>query len=123
MGRGQCRPDCAACCIAPSISTPIPGRQGAPARPKAAGTPCPQLDDARRCRLFGQADRPAVCLSLQPEPSMCGENRQEALTLLDRLERETAPAGPQDNEAGSSGDLRGCPSGPLCGTRESEATV
>lgn len=80
-----CRPGCAACCIAPSISSPIPGMpQGKP-----AGVPCVQLDEAGRCRLFGQAARPAVCSSLQPEALMCGTDRQHALAWLAQLEAAT----------------------------------
>jgi Fe-S-cluster containining protein len=82
-----CRPDCAACCIAPSISSPLPGLPAG----KPAGLPCPHLDEARRCRLFGQAQRPAVCRSLQPHPEMCGGSRAEALVRLIRLERLTRP--------------------------------
>lgn len=83
----NCRPGCGACCIGLSISSPIPGMpQGKP-----AGVRCVQLDDALRCRIFGQPGRPAVCASLRPEPQMCGNNRDEALAFLVRLERETRP--------------------------------
>jgi hypothetical protein len=85
----NCRPACAACCIAPSISTPIPDPHGGPARPKPAGVPCPQLDDTLRCRLFGRPERPAVCGSLRPEPDMCGTHREHALTHLTQLEHLT----------------------------------
>jgi hypothetical protein len=82
----SCRVGCAACCIAPSISSPIPGMPNG----KPAGVPCSQLDDAGRCMLFGLPERPAVCLSLQPEPIMCGDNREYALHYLSRLESSTA---------------------------------
>ncbi|WP_305041584.1 YkgJ family cysteine cluster protein [Geoalkalibacter sp.] len=83
----QCRPGCAACCIAPSISSSIPGMpQGKP-----AGMPCAQLTAENRCELFGLPQRPAVCLSLQPHPDMCGENAAEALARLAELERLTRP--------------------------------
>ena len=84
----DCRPGCAACCIAPSISSAIPGMpQGKP-----AGLPCVQLDEAGRCRLFGQATRPAVCASLRPSTAMCGDDRTHALLFLRRLEDATNPA-------------------------------
>ncbi len=84
----ECRAGCAACCIAPSITSPIPGMpQGKP-----AGVRCVQLDERGLCRLFGQPDRPAVCASLTPAPSMCGASAAEALLYLSRLEKETAPA-------------------------------
>ena len=86
--RASCRPGCAACCIAPSISTPIPGMpQGKP-----AGVPCVQLDETLRCRLFGQASRPPVCGSLRPSVTMCGDNPAQAMLWLIRLERLTAPS-------------------------------
>jgi len=42
---------------------------------KAAGLRCIQLDEADRCRLFGDPRRPAVCASLQPSAEMCGADR------------------------------------------------
>jgi uncharacterized protein len=83
----QCRPACAACCIAPSISSPIPGLTGG----KRAGAACVQLDAQLRCRLFGRPDRPEVCRSLRPTPEMCGPDRGHALAWLARLDRQTAP--------------------------------
>ena len=81
----NCRPGCAACCIAPSISSPLPGLPHG----KPAGMPCPHLDEALRCRLFGQPERPAVCGSLQPSAEMCGETREQALRWLTDLETAT----------------------------------
>jgi uncharacterized protein len=83
----DCRPGCGACCIAPSIVSPIPGMPHG----KPAGMPCVQLDDDLRCRLFGQPERPAFCASLRPEPQMCGTTRDEALDLLTLLETATRP--------------------------------
>jgi Fe-S-cluster containining protein len=83
----ECRPRCAACCIAPSISSAIPGMPLG----KAAGVRCVQLDEEDACRLFGHPDRPAVCASLQPSLSMCGESREQALTWLTELEMSTRP--------------------------------
>jgi hypothetical protein len=86
-----CRPACAACCIAPSISSPIPGMpQGKP-----AGVPCVQLDATGGCRLFGHPSRPAVCSGLQPAAEMCGSSRAQAMQWLARLEAATAPAARQ----------------------------
>lgn len=82
----DCRPGCAACCIAPSISSSIPGMEGG----KAAGVRCVQLDDANRCRLFGDPRRPGVCGSLSPSVEMCGADRSHALHFLARLEMMTA---------------------------------
>lgn len=60
---------------------------------KPAGIPCVQLLPDLRCGIFGRPERPAVCVSLRPDESMCGGNRQEALDYLSGLERETHPAG------------------------------
>ncbi|MEK6669171.1 MAG: YkgJ family cysteine cluster protein [Pseudomonadota bacterium] len=89
----DCRSGCAACCIAPSISSPLPGLPHG----KPAGVPCPHLDEALRCRIFGQPERPAVCGSLQPSEEMCGNNREQALRWLGRLEDLTRaePAPPR----------------------------
>ncbi|HZY17403.1 MAG TPA: YkgJ family cysteine cluster protein [Ramlibacter sp.] len=86
MSALACRPGCGACCIAPSISSAIPGMpQGKP-----AGVRCVQLDADNRCRIFGHPQRPAVCASLQPEPDMCGADAAAALHYLARLETLTA---------------------------------
>ncbi len=83
----NCRPHCAACCIAPSISSPIPGMPFG----KPAGVRCIQLDEDDRCRLFGLPERPSVCCSLQPGADMCGDSREHALRWLGWLEERTAP--------------------------------
>ena len=88
----NCRPHCGACCIAPSISSPIPDPHGGPPRPKPAGVPCPQLDAALRCRLFGHPSRPLVCRSLQPHADMCGTTAEQAMQTLTQLEWLTTPA-------------------------------
>ncbi len=58
---------------------------------KAAGQRCVQLTLDNRCRLFGRAERPAVCVQLQPSEDMCGQNSEEALRLLTKLEAATRP--------------------------------
>lgn len=89
----NCRPGCAACCIAPSISSPIPGMPVIDGISKPAGVRCVQLDELDRCRLFGRPERPAVCGSLPPSEEMCGDNREQAMRWLGRVERETSPGG------------------------------
>lgn len=59
---------------------------------KPAGVRCIQLDDEDRCKIFGQPERPAVCGSLQPSESMCGDSREHAIHWLDWLEASTAPS-------------------------------
>lgn len=83
----ECRPGCGACCIAPSISSPIPGMPDG----KPAGVRCIQLDTHDRCLIFGQPGRPAVCASLRPDPHMCGNDREQAISWLGRLEAATQP--------------------------------
>jgi hypothetical protein len=83
-----CRPGCGACCIAPSISSPIPGMPDG----KPAGVRCVQLGDDLRCAIFGKPERPACCSGLQPQAEMCGASRAEALVWLTRLENETRPS-------------------------------
>ena len=83
----ECRFGCGACCIAPSISTPIPGHPHG----KPAGVRCANLDDAYRCRLWGSAAYPAVCRGFPPRLDTCGRDRGESLELLQALERATAP--------------------------------
>jgi uncharacterized protein len=82
----DCRPGCGACCIAPSISSPIPGMPHG----KPAGVRCIQLAEDNRCLIFGQPDRPAVCASLKPAPDMCGDDREQAMRWLAVLERHTS---------------------------------
>jgi len=82
----ECRIGCGACCIAPSISSPIPGMP----RGKPAGVRCIQLTEDNRCALFGKAERPAVCAHLSPSAEMCGSSAEDALAYLGMLERETS---------------------------------
>ncbi len=82
----NCRPGCGACCIAPSITGPIPGMPEG----KPAGVRCIHLDEQFRCNLFGHPERPEVCGRFQAEPETCGETRRQALERLTRLERLTA---------------------------------
>jgi uncharacterized protein len=83
----DCRPACAACCVAPSISTPIPGMPGG----KPAGVRCAQLTSEDRCALYGDPRRPQVCTSLAPAADMCGGTREQAMHWLGVLERDTTP--------------------------------
>lgn len=81
----MCREGCGACCIAPSISTPIPGML----KGKPAGRACVQLDSENRCLLFGDTQRPQVCKDFQPSFEVCGESRIQAIAVLTHLEEMT----------------------------------
>ncbi len=83
----DCRVGCGACCIALSISSPIPGMPNG----KPAGVRCVQLTADNRCKIFGQPDRPEVCYRLRPSEEMCGQNAEEAFAYLIELERLTSP--------------------------------
>ncbi len=88
----ECRELCGACCIAPSINSPIPNMPNG----KPAGVPCIQLDEKLRCKLFGKPERPAFCGGLQPSVEMCGSDtfanpREYAMVWLTRLEKLTQP--------------------------------
>jgi uncharacterized protein len=78
----KCRELCGACCIAPSISSPIPGMPNG----KRAGERCIHLTDDFRCAIFDSSDRPKVCDDFKAEPLVCGEHREEALAILSALE-------------------------------------
>lgn len=82
----DCRIGCGACCIALSISSPIPGMPNG----KLAGLRCIQLDSLNRCMLFGKPERPDICRRLKPELAMCGDSREEAMQILDAMEIATA---------------------------------
>lgn len=85
MSNDDCRPGCGACCIAPSISSPIPGMPNG----KPAGVRCVQLDDANLCRLFGDPRRPAVCARFEFDGELCGSHRDQALERIAALELAT----------------------------------
>lgn len=59
---------------------------------KPAGMRCVQLTADNRCAIFGDPRRPAVCAHLQPEPVMCGNDRQHAMRWLAELEAATRSA-------------------------------
>lgn len=81
----QCRLGCGACCIAPSISSSIPGMpQG-----KLAGERCIQLNEQNLCQLFGKPERPLVCHQFTADSAVCGETNQQALANLMELEAVT----------------------------------
>ena len=80
-----CRPGCGACCIAPSITSFIPGMPNG----KPAGVRCVQLSEDFLCRLFGSAERPAVCGGFRAAPDTCGATRDQGMAILAWLELST----------------------------------
>lgn len=84
----NCRPNCAACCIAPAIATPIPGMPNG----KPAGVACLNLNlETLRCSIWGQPSYPQLCAQFRPLPDVCGDNREQALRLIGDLEQATRP--------------------------------
>jgi uncharacterized protein len=75
----KCREGCGACCIAPSISSPIPGM------PR-----CAQLSVDNLCGIFGKPERPAVCSAFEADIEVCGSSSDEAIKLLGWWEQMTA---------------------------------
>jgi hypothetical protein len=62
-------------------------------RGKPAGVVCVNLDRATYlCRIWNTPEYPDVCRRFRAEPGACGSTREEALVLLEGLERLTAPA-------------------------------
>jgi uncharacterized protein len=85
MSQIQCRVGCGACCVAISISSPIPGMPDG----KPAGVRCLQLTAENKCALFGKPDRPQVCINLRPMQEMCGDSNHQAFIYLTLLEKAT----------------------------------
>jgi len=83
----SCRPGCGACCIAPSITSRVPGMPDG----KPAGVRCIHLDEEARCGLFNSPSRPGVCADFRAQRSVCGNSTLEALQNLADLEKLTSP--------------------------------
>lgn len=81
--------DCRVGCIAPSISSPMPGMP----RGKPAGLRCLHLTRDHRCALYGKPERPEVCKRLRASDETCGQSAREAFMWLARVERATQRGG------------------------------
>jgi uncharacterized protein len=79
----ECRKGCAACCIALSISSPIPGLPDG----KPAGIRCIHLLDNYKCAIYSSIEKPKVCDDFKAEPQFCGENSEEAMNILSSLSK------------------------------------
>lgn len=81
----KCRDHCGACCIIPSISSPIPGMpEGKPSFVR-----CIHLNDDYRCNIFNDPNRPDVCGKFEAEELFCGSSQDEAMHILTTLQRDT----------------------------------
>jgi len=83
----QCRENCGACCIAPSISSPIPGMPEG----KPAGVVCIHLAEDLRCGIYDQSVRPKVCAAFKADLEICGNSKDEAMMLMVALEQGKIP--------------------------------
>jgi Fe-S-cluster containining protein len=82
-----CREGCGACCIAISISSPLPGMPEG----KKAGERCIHLDENNICLIHNKPDYPLVCKNLKPSREMCGDSYDDAYNYLVNLENLTKP--------------------------------
>ncbi|MCL1047166.1 YkgJ family cysteine cluster protein [Shewanella electrodiphila] len=82
----DCRLGCGACCIAPSITSPIPGMP----KGKPAGERCIQLNNDNLCKLFGDPSRPKVCAEFTATIDVCSTTNEQALWLITELESSTS---------------------------------
>ena len=58
---------------------------------KPSGARCIHLDNGNLCLLWGSTRRPDFCDHFSPSPGTCGNNQEEAMRLIDLLDRATAP--------------------------------
>lgn len=79
----DCRPGCGVCCIAISISSPIPGLPEG----KPAGVRCIHLLDDYKCAIYTYPGKPKVCDDFKAEPEFCGATREEALKILSLISK------------------------------------
>jgi len=85
----QCREKCGACCIAPSISSSIPGMPNG----KPAGVSCIHLSEEYQCLIYDHPNRPKVCEDFKEDPEVCRTSKKEAMILLGDLEKGTSASG------------------------------
>jgi uncharacterized protein len=78
----NCREACGACCIMPSISSPIPGMPNG----KPAGVRCIHLTEELKCSIYLSNDRPSVCEGFKADKLVCGNTRDEAILIFSELE-------------------------------------
>jgi uncharacterized protein len=74
----KCRENCGACCVALSISSPVPGMVDG----KPAGIKCIHLMPDFRCAIYNDPDKPKVCDDFKAEPDFCGGSQEEAMKIL-----------------------------------------
>jgi len=78
----ECRSNCGACCIYPSISSAIPGMPNG----KPAGTRCIHLQEDYKCAIYEHFERPIVCRNFKADLLICGNSQEEAKKIFIELE-------------------------------------
>jgi Fe-S-cluster containining protein len=79
----ECRENCGACCVALSISSPMPGYPEG----KPAGVRCIHLLYDYSCAIYYEPGKPKVCTDFNAEVEFCGSSREEALQILSSLSK------------------------------------
>jgi uncharacterized protein len=77
-----CREACGACCVVPSISSPIPGMPEG----KPAGVKCIHLTHDLKCAIYLSDKRPKVCDGFRADKLVCGNSKEEAIKVFSELE-------------------------------------
>jgi uncharacterized protein len=84
----ECRPNCGACCIAPTITSKLPNMPEG----KPSGIYCVNLDpESLSCNVWGTEDYPKFCADYQPCEAVCGKSKAEAMTNIYHLDEITTP--------------------------------
>ncbi|PCK08025.1 MAG: hypothetical protein COA42_11310 [Alteromonadaceae bacterium] len=82
----QCRSQCGACCIAPSINHPYYGMPNG----KPANVACIHLaHEDMSCKIWNSPHYPKTCKNFAAEAAFCGETRAQALDIIAALEIST----------------------------------
>ena len=84
----QCRENCGACCIAPTITSELPNMPEG----KPSGVYCANLDkETLKCTIWGKDNYPKFCGAYQACEEICGQSREEALSNIFHLDEITQP--------------------------------
>jgi len=84
----KCRIGCGACCIAPTITSPLPNMPDG----KPSGVACVNLDTVTlTCRIWGQENYPEFCASYRACEEICGSTKEQALKNIYYLDELTRP--------------------------------
>jgi hypothetical protein len=84
----ECRANCGACCIAPTITSEMPNMPDG----KPSGIACINLNsDTLKCNIWGTAEYPKFCGAYQACESVCGSSKAEAMINIYYLDEVTRP--------------------------------